>query len=235
MSDQPPLPTWRWWEAVLVYTFGVIIAGLVVAPFVADCGHGFYLTGFVAEVIPLGVLVGWLQWFHKGWTRVIGFPRRFWKEAGIGVVGGVFVYLIGAVAVGTLLQWIFEAIAGHPVQTPEQVCNVEGIYILEAVLTVIVAAPISEEFFFRGCLFRAIRGRRPYWIAAIGSSALFGLVHWGPDDRSAMPGAWLLVSVMFFVGLGLSYIYERRGNIVASMAAHATFNIIGLLFIIKVL
>jgi membrane protease YdiL (CAAX protease family) len=36
---------------------------------------------------------------------------------------------------------------------------------------------------------------------------------------------------MVFTGFGLSYIYERRGAILAPMAAHVAFNVIGLTLI----
>jgi membrane protease YdiL (CAAX protease family) len=34
----------------------------------------------------------------------------------------------------------------------------------------------------------------------------------------------LLMTAMIFTGLGLAWIYERRGTIVAPIAAHVTFN-----------
>ena len=35
-----------------------------------------------------------------------------------------------------------------------------------------------------------------------------------------------------FVGFGLAYVYERRGSLLANMAAHATFNAIGFALIL---
>ena len=39
---------------------------------------------------------------------------------------------------------------------------------------------------------------------------------------------------MVFTGIGLAWIYERRGTIVAPMAAHMTFNVVGLVVILGV-
>ena len=39
---------------------------------------------------------------------------------------------------------------------------------------------------------------------------------------------------MVFTGIGLAWIYERRGTIVASMAAHMAFNVVGLVVILGV-
>ena len=40
-----------------------------------------------------------------------------------------------------------------------------------------------------------------------------------------------LQTLMAFTGAGLALIYERRANLVADIAAHMAFNVIGLLFI----
>jgi membrane protease YdiL (CAAX protease family) len=42
----------------------------------------------------------------------------------------------------------------------------------------------------------------------------------------------LLIPLMIFVGFGLAYIYERRGSLFASIAAHSTFNVIGYTLIV---
>jgi membrane protease YdiL (CAAX protease family) len=37
---------------------------------------------------------------------------------------------------------------------------------------------------------------------------------------------------MVGTGLGLALIYERRGNLLAPIAAHAAFNLVGLAFVL---
>jgi membrane protease YdiL (CAAX protease family) len=49
------------------------------------------------------------------------------------------------------------------------------------VLLAAVIAPISEEFFFRGVLFRTVRDRHGFWPAALASAIPFGLVHYVPS------------------------------------------------------
>jgi membrane protease YdiL (CAAX protease family) len=41
----------------------------------------------------------------------------------------------------------------------------------------------------------------------------------------------LLQSIMVFTGIALAWIYERRANLVANIAAHMAFNAIGVLLI----
>ena len=63
------------------------------------------------------------------------------------------------------------------------------------------------------------------------SAVVFGAAHYQGQWQNGL----LLSLVMVFIGLGLAFIYERRGNIVANMAAHATFNVIGFIFILTTL
>jgi membrane protease YdiL (CAAX protease family) len=41
--------------------------------------------------------------------------------------------------------------------------------------------------------------------------------------------------VLAFVGFGLAFVYERRGTIVAAMAAHGAFNLFGFLVLLRVI
>ena len=58
------------------------------------------------------------------------------------------------------------------------------------------------------------------------------------DDVHYVPGPFdeslLLMIAMIFTGVGLAYIYERRGNIVAPIGAHMTFNAIAIVLIFLV-
>lgn len=234
-NDPRPPATWTWWEAVLIFFLGLVLAGVVAVALdaVLPRGQAFFWVGILGEFLPVMVLAGWLQLFHKGWMKAIGFPKRVWREIWAGILGGLMVFLIAGVGIAKILTAVFDRILGGSVQTPQQIPDrLSAAEILLAIGLAIVSAPIAEELFFRGMLFRAMRSKHSYWTAAIGSSLLFGLAHLQPDERSGTGGALLLVAMMFFVGFGLSYVYERRGNIVSSMAAHATFNTIGLILII---
>jgi len=218
-----------------VFFLGLVVTGVMAVGAAAALPHDqeFFWIGIMGEFLPVLVLAGWLQLFHKGWALVMGLPTKIWREVLAGFLGGLLVYLVAGIGMGIILSGLFDLVAGGSVETPQQLPDkLSTGKILLAILLAIVSAPICEEFFFRGALFRAMRARRSYWTAAVGSSLLFGLAHYGPDDGSGLAGAWLLVVMMFFVGFGLSYVYERRGNIVAPIVAHGTFNTIGLVFII---
>jgi membrane protease YdiL (CAAX protease family) len=81
---------------------------------------------------------------------------------------------------------------------------------------VIVVAPICEELFFRGLLYRVLRARMSMWIAAVIDGVLFGLVH----------GSLIIVPILAFLGVVLCYVYERTGTLYAVIAIHALNNMI---------
>ncbi len=207
--------------------------GLVTAPlFAAIHSPGLVrlLAAVVGDALLLGALLLWLRLYHPGWRPIIGFPRRIGPEVRAGVTFGLVLYPVVVFGIGVVLNLVLQAVSGKSVQAPQQLpSDLGGGRIVLAVLLALVAAPVGEEFFFRGCLFRALRDRYGFAIGAVGSGLAFGLVHW-------VPGPWqdtiLLMSVMVFTGVGLAYVYERRGNIVANMVAHATFNLFGLVLIL---
>lgn len=235
--DPHPKATWRWWEAILVFLLGLFVAGFVGAGLAvatsADEEAQFFLFAITGQVIPLAVLIGWLQLFHKSWPSVVGWPKKIWPEIRAGSLGGLAVYGIGALAIGTALTILFSLFTEGPVQTPEQLPPHMGpVGIAVSAFMVIVGAPVVEELFFRGVFFRALRARRSFWVAGALSSLLFGFAHMSVEEGSGLAGGILLVTLMFFVGFGLAYVYERRGNILATIVAHATFNAIGLTLIV---
>lgn len=87
-----------------------------------------------------------------------------------------------------------------------------------------IVAPISEEVMFRGLLFRVLRDKGGFFMAAIISSLLFTLLHdsvasWGP---------------LMVLGMLLAWVYHRSGSLLVSIVLHFAFNaaMISLLFII---
>ncbi|HET9250181.1 MAG TPA: CPBP family intramembrane glutamic endopeptidase [Actinomycetota bacterium] len=227
--------TWSWYEAFGVYLLAFLLAGLATLPLIQVMEPDTDLTNIVltvvAAIVILGVLLLWLQVKHAGWLRVMGLPQRgAWrKEIGAGVLFGLGLYPVMVIVVGGLLTVLLQAISGEHVEAPEQVGeHLPAIGTAITIVYAIVIAPIGEELFFRGVLFRSLRDRHGFWVGALGSSVGFGLIHFIPG--SAIDAALLMI-VMFFTGLALCFIYERRGTIVVPIATHVTFNVIGIVLI----
>lgn len=233
LAPERPAATWRWWEAILVYlVIAILLGSLVALPLfllIRSRGLADLTASAAIAVTNVVLLVLWLHRFHPLWRRIIGFPRRVWPEVRAGIAFGAIVYPTIVIGVGILVSLLLEAIAGQEVSAPRQIpAHPSAVGVAVSIAYAVVIAPIHEELFFRGILFRSLRDRYGFGMGAVGSGAAFGLIHY-------VPGPWysslLLISVMVVTGMALAYLYERRGNIVASVVAHATFNVIGLSFI----
>jgi membrane protease YdiL (CAAX protease family)/uncharacterized RDD family membrane protein YckC len=83
---------------------------------------------------------------------------------------------------------------------------------------IVIAAPISEEIFFRGFIFGGLRHRLSFPAAGLISAAIFGLFHY------TGAGSIGVVPQLAFLGFALSWVYEETGSIYPTMAIHALNN-----------
>jgi membrane protease YdiL (CAAX protease family) len=228
-----PLATWRWWEAILVYLLILIVSAFASLPifrFIRSRGLANLSASAAIALINVALLLLWLKAFHPTWRKVIGFPRRIWPEIRAGTGFGALLYPVVVFGVGIVVNLLLQVITGRSVSAPRQLpAHLSEAGVAVSIAYALVIAPIHEELFFRGILLRSLADRYGFAIGAAGSGLAFGLIHY-------VPGPWysslLLMSVMVFTGVALAWFYERRRNIVASMVAHATFNVIGLTLIL---
>jgi membrane protease YdiL (CAAX protease family) len=235
-----PAVDWSFPRALLVgVVTNLLLAQLVVAGVVllalgissAD-DPGTVYVGIVGDLAWLGFMLVWLYRWHPGWQRRIGvfFGRRGLRDALVGFGGGLLLYPLIAIVVAVPLTFLFRTISGSDATTPDQLP--QHLNTAESIASVVLAvfvAPVAEELYFRGIVFRSLRDRHGFWLGAVVSGLIFGAVHY-------VPAPWqdfmLLQSIMVFTGIALAWIYERRGNLVADVAAHMAFNTVGVLLIL---
>ncbi len=226
-GEEPAVATWRALEAIPIFLITIVLTTLftvVGSQLVAGSGLEVLASAIFEVALAAGVLL-WLRWFHRPGIAALGPPRRPLLEAAQGLIGGVVTRLIAVFAIGPIVVLLLEWFTDGRTRVPEQVpTDLEVLPTVLLGLVVVVAAPIGEELFFRGFLFRGLRARRGFWVSALVSSAAFGLVHY-------VDGSWFFVPIMFLVGLCFAYLYEREGRILTPIVAHATFNLIGILFL----
>ncbi|MBM3984157.1 MAG: CPBP family intramembrane metalloprotease, partial [Planctomycetes bacterium] len=80
-------------------------------------------------------------------------------------------------------------------------------------LLAVLAAPLCEEYIFRGLVFAGLRRSLPFVPAALASAAIFAIVH---PPMSMGP--------VFLLGVLTATARERTGGLLAPMAVHAAFN-----------
>lgn len=247
IHDGPPARprvTWGWPEAIALYLVGyLLIANILVGgvifvasgvedPSATEGSLGLVVT-IVVDVVFLAIMVLWLSRRHPGWVQALGWPPRGQRVRAFawGAGMGVLLYPAIAIVIGIPFSFLLEALSGEPSNAPEQVpsgLSLGGMAV--AVVLAVVVAPLMEELFYRGVLFRSIRDRHGFWAGALLSAVLFGLVHYVP---SPWQDAVLLQSVMVFTGFAFAWIYERKRTILASIGAHMVFNVIGIWLILS--
>ena len=229
-----PRASWRPWEAIAVYVVAFILGGITTIPILGWIENEDLATlsaSAVASIVIAGALLGWLSATQPGWRDIMGFPTRgeWWAEIRSSIGFGLALYPAMVFVVGVILAVLLGVISGEPVEAPEQVPSEPSTAtVIVTVLYGIVIAPLSEELFFRGVLFRAVRDRYGLVSGLLASGVGFGLIHFLDADWQ---DALLLIGVMFFNGIALAWWYERRGTIVAPIVAHVVFNVIGLTLI----
>jgi membrane protease YdiL (CAAX protease family) len=87
--------------------------------------------------------------------------------------------------------------------------------LLSMVFLTVVVAPVSEEFLFRGCLYRFIKARSAIIPALIVTNILFAALH--QNLLSFLP--------LFILGVALVYIYEKSGDLKVPILLHGIFNL----------
>ena len=216
-----------------MYVVAFILGGITTIPILGRIENedlAVLSASAVASIVIAGTLLGWLSARHPGWQDILGFPRReWWAEIRSSIGFGLALYPAIVFVVGVILALLLGVISGEPVEAPEQVPSEPSTAtVFVTVVYGMVIAPLSEELFFRGVLFRAVRDRYGLVSGLLASGVGFGLIHFLDADWQ---DALLLIGVMFFNGIALAWWYERRGTIVAPIVAHVVFNVIGLTLI----
>ena len=222
-----PRATWRAIEAIPIYLLS-LLAGIVVATFASVAlgrtGTEIATSAALELSLAAGVLL-WIRALHAPAMVALGPPARPLREALRGVAGGVLTRVVAVVTVQQIVLW-FTRVSDEPPRIPDQVpTDVDVVPTVLLGLVVVLLAPVGEELFFRGFLFRAIRDRRGFWAGALVSSAAFGAVHYAD-------GSWFFAPVMFVVGMCFAAIYERERRILSPIVAHLTFNLVGYLVLV---
>lgn len=143
--------------------------------------------------------------------RSIGFTKINWRH--IGLAGGAFVlYFILSAFLANTIHQILPYNQDQPQLLGYQSLN--GLEIAAAFIPLVILTPLAEESIFRGFMFTGFRRHMPFWPAAIGVSAIFGLAH-------GQVNVGLDVFVMSMVSC---YLRENTKSLWPSIFLHAIKN-----------
>lgn len=239
--------TWSVWTAIAVLLVGDFFVGqLVVGTLVAlalglhtipsgPAGIPQITLAIAADLGWFATMAIWMRWQVPQWRAILGVPPRdrTLREMAVGALCGVGIYVGVAIVIAIAVTEFVGLFSSQQVVGPKQIQSglpVRGV-VLTVVLSVIVA-PVTEETFFRGILFRSLRDRHGFWVGALVSAALFGVFHFIPGE--AWQSNTVLMVCMMFTGFALASLYEWRGNLLSNIGAHMAFNTIGVFLIFAV-
>ncbi|MBJ7458246.1 MAG: CPBP family intramembrane metalloprotease [Thermoleophilaceae bacterium] len=221
---------WPWHYALLTFFGGLIVSQIAVLVIgglwvafgdlslenLEDNSNFVVVASAVNQLLFIGTAVfvarlsGSFAWRDLGLVRA-PFWRSVWMMAA--VMGS---YLL-------ILAIYNQLVKLAPDDAPEKLgANAGDLNMFFFALLVAVLAPIAEEIFFRGMIFRALKNGIGLWPAAIGSGLLFGSLHIDSltNDR--------LMQVIPLAVLGISFalLYSWTGTLYSTIALHATNNAI---------
>ena len=147
-------------------------------------------------------------------------PAGSGKALVVGLFGG-----LGLLVLGVVNSYLLTALFGHAPPSPWDASKVmtapaKAVFLLFGGL----GAPIAEEIFFRGYLFREWKRAGYIGLGLAYSSILFGVVHF--SDAYNVP-------VICLFGVCLAWIYHRTGSLLAPIAAHAVNNSVAILWMLS--
>ena len=221
-----PVPRWPAWYGMAAFLSALVFVALAVAVAAVVFGAaggdtegptpGLTLVGtfiqdaaFIASALAFASLRARPRPWHFGLRRA-----PLWPTVGWTVLAIVAFYALAA-AYTALVEP-----SGEQTVVEDLGADRGGLLLVASVLLVVGAAPVIEEFFFRGFFYGALRTRFGVWSAAALDGILFGAIHYsGPDTLSILPPLALL-------GVAFCLLYERTGTLYAPIAFHALNNAI---------
>ena len=220
-APRPPGP-----GALVLFTVVFMMLQVIFMVLAAVLGRLFPFIPTAVILLAAGLvstlLWGFAAWF---WISVRALPRS-WLRLSVPAVSGWFwpllLLLVPVVVVfgSNLDMLVFHAFPGlnQPDATLKSLTEATFASPLAWVLVVglaVVAAPICEELFFRGVVFRSLRLRRWTFVPAmLFTSVLFAAIH------LKLAGFFLL----FMVAFVLAVLSERFTSLFPAILFHALYN-----------
>jgi hypothetical protein len=218
-------PAWPWWYGPVGIVIGLMstfllvgIAGAIAAAAGAtedELGDSkvFLQLGTVAQqllFIGAALLLASRTLRPRGWH--FGLRRsRLWPTVGWAALG-YLAYWVLAITYVAIVRPDGEQ------KTLDDLGTGDGtLWLVAAAVLVIVAAPIAEEFFFRGFFYRALRTKLPVVAAALLVGTLFGAIHLGSTPLEILPP-------LIFLGVIFCLVYEKTGTLFSVIGLHALNN-----------
>ncbi|MEA3318705.1 MAG: type II CAAX endopeptidase family protein [Bacillota bacterium] len=175
------------------------------------------MTGLIMSIIfTLSVYLFALRPHQLGWTEVglRSFPRSYWKWIPVWTV----VLIVSSILLVVIMDILGVGVDNSKTESLQE--QVTWFTFTIAFLSAAVISPIYEEIFYRGFLYKLIRGKWGVGAGLLISSLIFTVMH--------IP-IYNTLPVNFLSGMIFAWTYERSGSIVPGIIIHGVFNGIAVL------
>ena len=166
-------------------------------------------------MIVLSLAVGSMC-FRWGIRKGLGLSSRRWLTDLTRAIVAFFLAIPLCYLAEQLMQWILPKNMLRVHALLEFIHRANPVWLVIAIITAVILAPLAEELFFRG-LFQSMFRRlfnHPWW-AILATSAIFAAAHYTqPKDLLAL----------FVLSVVIGYNYERTGRLFSPILIHSLFN-----------
>lgn len=225
-ADDRRVP-WHGSDLFLAVVTGAILSMVLMVPIaMIGMGGGSENLSF-ADVSVMGMVI-YASLCFTGWYFAIKRRGASLADARLRPVTGSTLLKMLAVTIGMMVVNAFVvAISGLvfgdvPTAQDQVVGGADSIAFGDFIWLFVlgaIAAPLAEEFLFRGLLYPLLRNRRKV-VVAVGVSALaFALLHMIPA----------LVPALLVMGIVLAVLVERYDSLYPAIAVHALNNAVALI------
>ncbi|MEI6242494.1 MAG: type II CAAX endopeptidase family protein [Chlamydiota bacterium] len=222
---------------VIFLFFGYIGANFFLAPFflklLQRVPYSFFWTNFLV-VLCIGL-------FLYAYVRYPGKPYVYsiWKNSTHSITQDCFQGFLSwfiAFPIVVFAEHLLEGFCLYffsykevPNQTVVEYLRLtqhHPFFLTVAIATIVIYAPIVEEFLFRGALQTFLVHQLGRKIGIVASSSLFALFHYSPTQGL---GNITIVGSLFFFSLFLGFLYERQKSLLSPIILHSTFNVVSMI------
>lgn len=191
-----------------------------------------FLAIFLVELVSISFVVGLLRYFNKKPLEFLKLHKAPNKDVLIQVAKTYGLYFLTFIAVAIIGDVLIDGLDVDQQQQLGYDYSFTGLDYFWVFLTLVILPPIAEEILFRGFLYRILGSVTSKRIAVIATSVLFAVAHL--EFFSGASLNWIAAVDTFILSLFLIRLYEKTGNLWASILLHGLKNSIAFtaLFII---
>ncbi|HWT93685.1 MAG TPA: type II CAAX endopeptidase family protein [Solirubrobacteraceae bacterium] len=227
-----PRAPWRVWQGLAALPVGIVIASIaglfvfgIAAATGADVDDPPPAANLAATLLQDAAFIGAALVL----ARVIAYPRRelfgLVRPRGWSALGWTAAAYGALLVCGVVIGLIF----GTDQQDQEEVLDSLGLdrgwgYVAAAGFLVTVAAPLAEEFLFRGFIFQSFRQRIGAIWGAVASGTMFGAVHITNYEGDGFEVLAASVLTLALFGVLLALLVAKTGSLLPAIGLHAFNN-----------